>query len=142
VSGGVGTVASVTAMVHRAAAGWAAGGPRITLAVQDPEGELIGFVESNRDHAHFVGHDPGDANVSYGLYPAARGKGYASRAVVLMEGYLRGRGVRRAVIRVAAGNERSIALARRLGYVADGSAVNEDGTTHLLFKKEITARTE
>jgi RimJ/RimL family protein N-acetyltransferase len=139
VSGGVGTVATVTAMVDRAQAAWTAGGPRVTLAVQDPRGALIGFVESNTAHEGFVGHEPGDANVSYGLYPSARGKGYASRSVVLMEGYLRARGARRAIIRVAPGNERSIAVARRLGYAEHGTAIDEDGTTHLLFCKDLTA---
>jgi len=139
VSGGVGTVDTVTRMVERARENWANGGPRITFALEDPTGALIGFVESNTDHEGFVGHDRGDANVSYGLYAPARGKGFASRGVTLMEGFLRGRGVRRAVIRVEPANERSLAVPRRLGYVERGHVEDPDGTTHLLFFKELSS---
>jgi RimJ/RimL family protein N-acetyltransferase len=139
VSGGVGTVDTVTRMVERARESWANGGPRLTFALEDPTGALIGFVEANTDHEGFVGHEPGDANVSYGLYAPARGKGYASRGVTLMEGFLRERGVRRAAIRVEPANVRSLAVPRRLGYVERGRVQDPDGTTHVLFFKELSA---
>jgi RimJ/RimL family protein N-acetyltransferase len=107
------------------------------LAIEDPSGTLIGMVESNTDHEHFSGHESGDANVSYALYPFARGLGYASRAVTLMEQFLRERGTRRAVIRVEADHERSIALARRLDYDFVGEVAESNGTTYRLYRKTL-----
>jgi len=137
VSGGVGTEPTVTAMVHRASASWRTGGARILLAVEDERSTLVGFVESNTDHEGFAGHRPGDANISYGLYPAARGHGYASRAVVLMERFAGEKGARRAMIHVDPANERSIALARRLAYVPHGDVEDTDGTARRLFVKDL-----
>ncbi len=48
-------------------------------------GTLVGMVEANMATSFFR---PGVANVTYGLYPDARGHGYATRAVYLAMRYL------------------------------------------------------
>lgn len=60
-------------------------------------------------------------NVGYYLFPAARGRGYASRAVELLLLHL-GRDTEHAVatLLVDPGNVRSLALARRLGFSEAG----------------------
>jgi hypothetical protein len=50
VSGAVGTVDTVTRMVERARESLASGGSRLTFALEDPHGALLGFVEANTDH--------------------------------------------------------------------------------------------
>lgn len=45
--------------------------------------QLVGWVDYDLDADHdWLG--PGEVNVGYYLFPAARGKGYASRAVELL----------------------------------------------------------
>jgi RimJ/RimL family protein N-acetyltransferase len=77
--------------------------------------ELVGWVDYD------LGHDwlrPGEVNVGYYLFPAARGKGYASRAVELLLLHLR-RATRHtaATLAIEPENVRSLRLARRLGFV-------------------------
>jgi RimJ/RimL family protein N-acetyltransferase len=95
------------------------------------------MVEANFMLDAHDGIDEGDANISYGLYPAARGKGYASRAVNLMVEFLWERGVRRAVIRVAPGNERSLRVPRRTGFTEDRTIVSGDHDTLVIFVKDL-----
>jgi RimJ/RimL family protein N-acetyltransferase len=60
---------------------------------------------------------PREANLAYGLYPAFRGRGLATRAVLLTCRYLHDRGdVDRAVIRSDPRNRASAAVARRAGF--------------------------
>ena len=61
----------------------------------------------------------GDQELGYGLVPAARGQGLATEAVGALCSYLeRGEGVRRLIAEVLPGNESSLRLLRRLGFVA------------------------
>jgi RimJ/RimL family protein N-acetyltransferase len=77
--------------------------------------ELVGWVDYD------VGRDwlqPGEVNVGYYLFPAARGNGYASRAVDLLLQHL-GRDTQHTVatLLIHPENEASLRLARRLGFV-------------------------
>ena len=85
--------------------------------------ELVGWVDYD------VGRDwlePGEVNVGYYLFPAARGKGYASRAVELLLQHL-GRATQHTVatLLIHPQNERSLSLARRLGFVKRGEVDGE-----------------
>ena len=92
--------------------------------------QLVGWVDYDRDHDWLR---PGEVNVGYYLFPAARGKGYASRAVELMLLHL-GRETEHtiATLVIDPENVRSLRLARRLRFVERGEI--EKG---VLFAREV-----
>lgn len=61
------------------------------------------------------------AQIGYWLVPTARGHGYATRAVVLLTTWLFELGAARVFLTVVAGNEGSAAVARRAGFVHEGT---------------------
>lgn len=80
--------------------------------------ELVGWVDYDLEREWL---QAGEVNVGYYLFAAARGKGYASRAVELLLVHLRchtKHSVATLVIHPA--NGRSLALARRLGFAKRG----------------------
>jgi RimJ/RimL family protein N-acetyltransferase len=80
--------------------------------------ELVGWVDYDLEH-DWLG--PGEVNVGYYLFPAARGKGYASRAVELLLRHLcRDTEHTVATLVIDPENVRSLVLARRLGFVERG----------------------
>ena len=85
--------------------------------------ELVGWVDYD------VGRDwlrPGEVNVGYYLFPAARGKGYASRAVELLLLHLdRETEHTVATLLIHPENARSLSLARRLSFEARGQVEGE-----------------
>jgi RimJ/RimL family protein N-acetyltransferase len=82
--------------------------------------ELVGWVDYDCDPDHDW-LQPGEVNVGYALFAAARGKGYASRAVELLLQHLqRDSGHAVATLLVHPDNVRSLTLARRLGFVQRG----------------------
>lgn len=95
------------------------------------------MVEANSDDEQLDGVGTGDVNVSYGLYPSARGRGYVGRALRLVEEFLRDRGFQATVIRVALGNDASLAVPRRAGYSEIGSLRTRDGDDLIVFRKEL-----
>lgn len=81
-------------------------------------GELVGWVDYDLDRDWLR---PGEVNVGYYLFPGARGKGYASRAVELLLVHLRRETVHTvATLLINRDNDRSLRLARRLGFEAKG----------------------
>lgn len=80
--------------------------------------DLVGWVDYDLEHDWLR---PGEVNVGYYLFPAARGNGYASRAVELLLRHLR-RATQHSVATLAIDPENlgSIRLARRLGFVEQG----------------------
>ena len=61
------------------------------------------------------------AQFGYWIGPSARGRGYATRAVVLLTRWLFELGAARAFLTVEADNEASAAVARRAGFVHEGT---------------------
>jgi RimJ/RimL family protein N-acetyltransferase len=61
------------------------------------------------------------AQFGYWLAPSARGRGYATRAVILLTRWLFDLGAARAFLTIVAENEASIAVARRAGFVHEGT---------------------
>jgi RimJ/RimL family protein N-acetyltransferase len=89
------------------------------------EDELVGWVDFDRDDDHDW-LAPGEVNVGYSLFPAARGQGYASRAVELLLQHLaRDTDHTTATLLIHPENTPSLALARRLGFVQHGEVNGE-----------------
>ena len=93
--------------------------------------ELVGWVDYDVERDWLK---PGEVNVGYYLFPDARRKGYASRAVELLLLHL-GEETEHdvATLLIHPENERSLRLARRLGFVARG-----DVEGALFFARDVT----
>jgi RimJ/RimL family protein N-acetyltransferase len=99
-------------------------GPRPVACIW-VEHELVGWVDYDVDPDHDW-LKPGDVNVGYFLFAEARGKGYASRAVeLLLEHLRRDTDHTVATLLIHPENERSLALAQRLGFVQKGEVNGE-----------------
>ena len=61
------------------------------------------------------------AQIGYWLAPNARGRGFATRAAILLTRWLFGLGAGRVFLTIVAGNEPSVAVARRAGFVHEGT---------------------
>jgi RimJ/RimL family protein N-acetyltransferase len=88
----------------------------VVFAIVDTaSGELVGCCGlddwSTEDVAQF----------GYWIAPQARGRGYATRAAILFTRWLFDQGAARVVLTVVAGNEGSVAVARRAGFVHEGT---------------------
>ncbi|HKD93557.1 MAG TPA: GNAT family N-acetyltransferase [Gaiellaceae bacterium] len=99
-------------------------GPRPVACVWVDE-RLVGWVDYDLDSDHDW-LEPGEVNVGYYLFPGARGKGYASRAVELLLGHLKRETEHSvATLLIHPENVRSLALADRLDFVQDGEVNGE-----------------
>jgi RimJ/RimL family protein N-acetyltransferase len=61
------------------------------------------------------------AQIGYWLATRARGRGYATRAVILLTRWLFELGAARVFLTIVAGNETSVEVARRAGFVYEGT---------------------
>ena len=95
----------------------ASGVPRgVAFVIEDAEsGQPVGCCGVD----DWTGEDV--AQIGYWLAPEGRGRGYATRAVVLLTAWLFGLGAARVFLTVVAGNEGSAAVAVRAGYVLEGT---------------------
>lgn len=83
----------------------------------DGEGDVVGQVSLD-----YVDEGDGWANLSFWLFPAAQGRGYATEAAAhLVEFAFRQRGLRRITANALAPNEGSIAVLERLGFAHEGT---------------------
>ena len=118
VSGGRSTPATVEAFIRKNQESWRSGGQRRAFGVFNCESNrLLGFIEVNL--ARLV--EPGQVNVSYGVFPQWRRQGVALRAINLMDEYLRtATESRQMVLRIAPGNIASLKLAEKAGFAFCG----------------------
>lgn len=61
------------------------------------------------------------AQFGYWIAPGARGRGYATRAAILLTRWLFDLGAARAFLTIVAGNDASVAVARQAGFVHEGT---------------------
>jgi RimJ/RimL family protein N-acetyltransferase len=61
------------------------------------------------------------AQIGYWLAPSVRGRGFATRAVILLTRWLFGLGAARVFLTIVAGNDASVAVARRAGFTYEGT---------------------
>lgn len=128
---------------HRARAlRWLAGvhdsfgtGPRWAFSVDVTDVTSVGGVEV--DLADDRG-PPGEANISYWVHPAFRGRGIAPAAVHLALQFLRDHtGTRRAHIMVDPNNTKSLAVAASVGATKGAMTVDRDGRSLLRHSLEL-----
>lgn len=124
-SGGRSTLQDQRAHVAAAALAWAEQAAAVDLGIERVEdGTLIGTLGIQSGMSYL---DPGQVNLTYGLYPPWRGQGLATRAVRLaIDVACRRFEPDLLVIRVHPANEVSAAVARRLGFVYSRHTTNED----------------
>ncbi|MFJ6348470.1 MULTISPECIES: GNAT family N-acetyltransferase [unclassified Streptomyces] len=84
-----------------------------------------------------VGLAHGDVDVTYRLHPEARGRGFATRAVLLACAHARCEGARRAVIQTPADDPAAAAVARRAGFLRRGQISHRDGTVLDWYVREL-----
>lgn len=118
VSGGRSTPAMVEAFIRSNQENWRSGGPRRAFGVFDcASNQLAGFIEVNL--ARLV--EPGQVNISYGVFPQWRRQGLALRAINLMRDYLRtATEASQMVLRIAPENAASLKLAEKAGFTFCG----------------------
>ena len=124
-SGGRSTAATVQTAIDKFEEQWRTGGSRRAFGVFDcGNDQLIGFVEANLE---LLGN-PAEVNVSYGIFPALRGRGLAGRAIVLVAEYLRSStDAKEIVLQIAPENSRSIRVAEKAGFARVGVHEIEEG---------------
>lgn len=88
----------------------------VGFAITDTRsGELVGCCGVD----DWTGEDV--AQIGYWIAAPARGRGYASRAAILLTRWLFELGAARVFLTIVAGNEGSVAVARRAGFVYEGT---------------------
>jgi len=117
-SGSRSTMANVEKAILNWQENWRNGGPRRAFGVFDcVTNQLVGFIEVNL--ARLV--EPGQVNVSYGVFRPWRRRGLALRAIDLMAEYLRtATAARQMVLRIAPANTASLKLAEKASFTFRG----------------------
>ncbi|MGW7458335.1 GNAT family N-acetyltransferase [Streptomyces sp. NPDC054797] len=113
-NGGPGTREGVEAYFRHCWEQWNTAGPLRAFGIRVGGDEtLAGTID-----LRFAEEDlaPGQVNVAYGLYPSWRGRGLATRAVLLASQYAAAQGGEEAVIQVDPENPASAAVAQRAGF--------------------------
>ena len=118
VSGGRSTTATVDAFIRNSQENWRSGGPRRAFGIFNcASNRLLGFIEVNM--ARLV--EPGQVNISYGVFRQWRRQGVALGAINLMDEYLRtATDARQMVLRIAPENIASLKLAEKAGFIFCG----------------------
>lgn len=132
-SGGRSTIETVSAWIERNRLSWESGGPERCFGIREAAtGELVGMVEAN---LAAPGYHPGVvANISYGVYPASRRRGYAARAVGLMVRYLAEKTTADvAVIQYDPPNHASARVVQKAGFKHLGERTGADGTRMIVY---------
>jgi RimJ/RimL family protein N-acetyltransferase len=125
-SGGPGTREGVEAYIRHCREQWDTAGPLRAFGIRVGGDEVLAGTIDLRFAAE--GLAPGQVNVAYGLYPSWRGRGLATRAVLLVSRYMAHEGGKEAVIRVEPENAASAAVARRTGFSPGKHTHGQDGT--------------
>jgi len=97
-------------------------------------GELIGHVGFHGPPGINSLKAPDAVEVGYTIFPEHRRQGYATEAVVGLLDWARGEGIHRFVASVGPGNEPSLAIVRRLGFVEVGRHWDDEDGEELEFE--------
>ena len=120
---------------------------RLGQLAQDPELQpwLVRALVRRQDgtmigHAGFHGPPgtgglaPGKAELGYTVFPAFRGRGYATEAALALMEWAGGRGIRRFVASVGPLNAPSLAIVSKLGFVQTGEQWDDEDGLELVFE--------
>jgi RimJ/RimL family protein N-acetyltransferase len=115
------SIADAETAIDKFAANW-----RAFAATGTPSGVVFGILDTTSgEPVGCCGVDDWSeedvAQFGYWIGPEARGRGYATRAVVLLTRWLFDMGAARAFLTIVAGNEDSVAVARRAGFGYEGT---------------------
>ncbi|MFD8755670.1 GNAT family N-acetyltransferase [Kitasatospora sp. NPDC059577] len=139
-NGGPGTREGVEAYFQHCREQWEAAGPlrAFGIRVDTPE-VLAGTID-----LRFTGEGlrPGQVNIAYGLYPSWRGRGLATRAVLLASWYAASESGTEAVIQVEPENPASAAVAQRAGFIPGRQTHSRDGTRFDWYTRDLRAAVE
>ena len=140
-SGGRSTMKSVLAWAEFCQQSWDSSGPKKAFGISLLDAnELIGAVDFD---IAAPGIRAGVANISYGLYPDARGNGYATRAVSLVMRYLVSQTrVAIAVIRVDRENINSQRIPERLDFNYLGLGKTPESVNLMTYAKALRGSNE
>lgn len=136
-SDGKSTLAGVNHWIEQNTLSMKNGGPVFTFGIV-ADGTLVGMVEMRNDLLSSEGFTSGDVNISYGIYPRYRRRGYASRAVRLMVNFVANRGFHKAIIKVSPHNDRSLRVAERCGFTKERQLVTENGEPMIIYVKQVS----
>jgi [ribosomal protein S5]-alanine N-acetyltransferase len=97
------------------------------------EGKMIGHAGYHGPPGVNSTQDPDAVEFGYAIYPEWRGRGYATRAAVMLMDLAEERaGIRHFVLAVSPENAPSLAIVRKLGFVKTGEHMDEeDGLEHV-----------
>ncbi len=117
-SGGRSTLVNVEKAILNWQQNWQTGGPRRAFGIFDcATNRLVGFVEVNLARIA----EPGQVNVSYGVFRQWRRQGLAVRTINLMDQYLRtATEARQIVLRISPANVASLKFAEKAGFTFRG----------------------
>lgn len=136
-SGGKGTLEGVKKWILKNQDYWKKGGPIFNFAIENNYQKLVGMIEANSDYKNIEGLEKGDVNISYGIYPNFRGKGYATSAMILMLNFLKVKNFKRAVLRINPANKDSLKIPEKFGFEEKETMVSKEGENLRLFIKNL-----
>jgi RimJ/RimL family protein N-acetyltransferase len=136
-SGGPGTREGVEAYIRHCEEQWETAGPLRAFGIRVGADETLAGTIDLRFTA--AGLAPGQVNIAYGLYPTWRGRGLATRAVLLASRFVASEGGKEAVIRVEPENTASAAVAQRAGFTPAKHTHGEDGTPLDWYVRDLCA---
>ncbi len=136
-SDGKSTIQRVRQWIEKNQKHWDKGGPIFNFAIFTVSNEVIGMIEANTDYKEVDGLEASEANIAYGLYTKARGKGYASKPVELVTTFLAKKGYKQAIIRVSTENQASLKVPIRCGFVENQVIVTRNNEKLVRFIKPL-----
>ncbi|MFL5761994.1 MAG: GNAT family N-acetyltransferase [Thermomicrobiales bacterium] len=137
-SGGISSIDTVKDWILRGLESWENDGPVLTFAIFDVmENKLVGMTEANSNPEAIDGLNEGNVNISYNVYPFARGKGYATRAVLLLTEFLKEKRFTTALIRVHPDNRNSLGVPERARFIRTRLITTAQGEELIAFEKPL-----
>lgn len=139
-NGGPGTREGIEVYFRHCQEQWETAGPLRAFGIRVGADEVLAGTVDLR----FAGEGltPGQVNVAYGLYPSWRGRGLATRAVLLASQYAANEGGEEAVIQVEPENPASAAVAQRAGFTLGKQTHSKDGTQFNWYIRELHVTTQ